>query len=265
MTSRLPTGASVAPPLPGRIDSATTATPETPPIARAAPVLSDAPGKSPSEVALALLVATIVLVPIAAGTVVWSAPGGDGDFNRRVTFQIFDLALVMTGCLRIAALLPRVLGDPARAVANAGRGAVRSALSLSITVLGPKKCEELHEQHFAPQEGIADVEVNGSPAVANGRVYLSTSEEIYCIGRKDGKPAPEPKIQVPAPVVGKKPTQLQVIPADVVLSSGASAAFKVRAFDDHGNFLKEVAAAWSLPAPPAPMRCSRSRLFAGSN
>jgi O-antigen ligase len=133
MTSRLPTGASVAPPLRGRIDNAT---PATPPTARAAPVPSAAPGKSPSEVAFALLVATIVLVPIAAGTVAWSAPGGDGDFNRRVTFQIFDLALVMTGCLRIAALLPRVLGDPGRAVASVGRGAVRSALSLSITVLG---------------------------------------------------------------------------------------------------------------------------------
>jgi outer membrane protein assembly factor BamB len=117
---------------------------------------------------------------------------------------------------------------------------------------GAKKCEELHEQQFKPLSGIADVEVNGSPAVANGRVYLSTSEEIYCIGRKDAKPAPEPKIQEPAPVHGKGPAHLQIVPADVVLSSGDTAVFKVRAFDNHGNFLKEVTAEWSLPVPPVP-------------
>ena len=128
MTSRLPTGASVAPPPRGGTEAATPATTAPDPIA------FSAPGPSPSEVALALLVATIVLVPIAVGTVVWSAPGGDADFNRRVTFQVFDLALVLTGCVRIAALLPRVTGTPLRNLATAGRRAIASALSLSITV-----------------------------------------------------------------------------------------------------------------------------------
>jgi len=117
---------------------------------------------------------------------------------------------------------------------------------------GDNKCESLHEQYFAPSVGIADVEVNGSPAVANGRVYLTTSEEIYCIGRKDAKPAPEPTIAEPALLTGKLPAHLQVIPADVVLHSGESAAFRLKAYDEYGNFLREVKAEWSLPVPPVP-------------
>ncbi|MEO5841323.1 MAG: O-antigen ligase family protein [Acidimicrobiales bacterium] len=92
---------------------------------------------SPSEVALALLVATIVLVPIAAGTVAWSAPGGDADFTRRVTLQLFDLALVVMGLARINALLSEGRrGTAATALAATGRRAISSALALSITVLG---------------------------------------------------------------------------------------------------------------------------------
>jgi outer membrane protein assembly factor BamB len=117
---------------------------------------------------------------------------------------------------------------------------------------GDKECESLHTQLFVPREGNADVELNGSPAVANGRVYLTTSDEIFCIGRKDAKPAPEPEIAGPAPSPGKGPAHLQVIPADVVLHSGESATFKARAFDENGDFLKEVTAEWSLPVPPVP-------------
>ena len=132
MTSRLPTGVSVVPPPRGASDVATPAAP-------ASFVASD---PSPSEVALALLVATIVLVPIAAGTVAWSAPGGDADFTRRVTFQLFDLALVLTGFARIAALLGQRRGRAGgtersdTSKATVGRRAVASALALSITVLG---------------------------------------------------------------------------------------------------------------------------------
>jgi outer membrane protein assembly factor BamB len=117
---------------------------------------------------------------------------------------------------------------------------------------GDKKCERLHEQYLAPAQGHVDVEVVGSVAVANGRVYIPTNEEIYCIGRKDAKPAPEPKIIDPAPLKGKGPAHLQILPADVVLHSGESATFKARVYDEYGNFLKEVTAEWSLPVPPIP-------------
>src|SRR5205085_12377754 len=44
---------------------------------------------------------------------------------------------------------------------------------------GPKKCEELHQHFFPSPDGFSDVEINGSPAVANGRVYFSTSDEMF--------------------------------------------------------------------------------------
>jgi hypothetical protein len=37
-----------------------------------------------------------------------------------------------------------------------------------------------------------------------------------------------------------------------VLHPGESATFKVRGFDEHGNFVKELKAEWSLPTPPVP-------------
>jgi outer membrane protein assembly factor BamB len=116
-----------------------------------------------------------------------------------------------------------------------------------------RRCTLLHEQFF-PGEGGADVEINGSPAVANGRVYFATSDEFYCLGKKGAKPAPEPvfKDTEGKPAKGAKPAHLQVYPADVALQPGQSVAFKVRAFDARGRFLREVEAKFSLPAPKLP-------------
>jgi len=119
---------------------------------------------------------------------------------------------------------------------------------------GAAKCTEVHTQFFPATDGTTAVEINGSPAVANGRVYFATSEEFYCIGKKGAKPAPEPvvieKVKEVDPQV--KAAHLQVVPADVVVYPGQSVTFKVRAFDDKGRFIREVKADWSLPTPPPP-------------
>ena len=119
---------------------------------------------------------------------------------------------------------------------------------------GEKKCEKLHEQFFTSLDGKSDVEVNGSPAIANGRIYIGTSDEFYCIGLKDAKPAvmkgEELKITPKA-----KAAHLQIVPADLVLAPGESANFTLRAFDEDGYFIKELPVAegmWTLPAPPVP-------------
>jgi outer membrane protein assembly factor BamB len=111
-----------------------------------------------------------------------------------------------------------------------------------------KKCTELHEQFFASPDGVSDVEINGSAAVANGRVYFATSDEFLCIGKKGAQPAPKPVIpdNEGKPGPDAKPAHLQVLPADVELRPGESVTFKVRAFDDKGRFLREVQARLSL-------------------
>ncbi len=140
-------------------------------------------------------------------------------------------------------------GSPVWADGKIYVGAVNS--TFSILKPSDKGCEELHRQKFKrDQKGT--IEINGSPAVANGRVYFSTSEAVYCIGKKDAKAAPAVKVEnkEEKPGADAKPTHLQVYPADVALHPGGSATFKARLFDDKGRFLKEVPAKWS----PAPMR-----------
>lgn len=120
---------------------------------------------------------------------------------------------------------------------------------------GPNKCMELHEEFFQGKEG-ADVEINGSPAIAHGRLFVTTSDEVYCIGKKGAQATPEPASMQPAETATGKIAQVQVIPADVVAHPGDSIAFQVKLFDDHGVLVakteENVALEWSLPTPPMP-------------
>jgi outer membrane protein assembly factor BamB len=117
------------------------------------------------------------------------------------------------------------------------------------------RCRSLHSQFFPSQEGPGLVEINGSPAVADGRVFFATRDEIYCIGKKDWKPSAAAAANG-ATLLGvkfvngaKSPAHVQVVPGDVVLALGASASFKVRSFDTNGNLIAESPAEWSLPLP----------------
>jgi outer membrane protein assembly factor BamB len=122
---------------------------------------------------------------------------------------------------------------------------------------GPDRCERLFAQFFrSPPGDTAETEINGSPAIANGRIYFSTSRATYCIGKKNQSHSavalPPSPTETPADP-NAMPSHLQVVPADVMLEPGQSATFKARTYDDHGRFLREVEAQWSLigPLPPA--------------
>lgn len=124
---------------------------------------------------------------------------------------------------------------------------------------GDKKCEELHEQFFRSNDGSEVVELNGTPAVANGKIYFNTRDEMYCIGKRDRKPVPvsipEGPKEPPADPKAKA-EHLQIVPADAVMAPGESVSFRARAFDGHGRFLREAkgeyALAGALPPPPLP-------------
>lgn len=86
-----------------------------------------------------------------------------------------------------------------------------------------------------------------SVAVSDGRVFLVTDAALYCIGKKTkgqgGAPQREAVLTSPQAAV----THAQVVPAEVLLRPGQSASFRVRLFDERGNFLREEkAATWSL-------------------
>lgn len=49
---------------------------------------------------------------------------------------------------------------------------------------GTDKCESLNVQEISRDEDDHYVEIFGSPAIANGHIYFTTEERLYCIGRK---------------------------------------------------------------------------------
>jgi outer membrane protein assembly factor BamB len=117
---------------------------------------------------------------------------------------------------------------------------------------GPRG-RDLHEQFFPSKDGSGFVETNGSPAVADGRIYFGTRDELYCIGKPAAAaarlPAPPEVATTGGSAPAGAPAHVQVVPADEVLAPGGSASFKVRLFDAQGNFVKESPAEWSLPLP----------------
>lgn len=92
-------------------------------------------------------------------------------------------------------------------------------------------------------------EIYGSFAVAYGRLFLATEGGLYAIGdpakpfRVDPDPRPDPPKRVSG---GGEPGSIRLVPADVVLESGASVAFEVRAFDALGRPLGARGASFAL-------------------
>lgn len=119
-------------------------------------------------------------------------------------------------------------------------------------ILKPNKkdVEELHVERFRPRGGAGFVETNGSPAIANGRIYFGTLEAMYCIGTKGGKagsPPPEPEENKGDNQVA----QVQILPADVVLPKSGSVDLTVKAFNANGvpvNVKPE--GKWEIVLPP---------------
>ncbi len=86
-------------------------------------------------------------------------------------------------------------------------------------------------------------ENDASPIVSHGRIYLPTSENLYCLGRPDHKSQADPLPPAPAetPVSGETtPAQVQIVPYDVVLTPGQTRQFEVRFFNSRGQRLLDV-------------------------
>jgi outer membrane protein assembly factor BamB len=121
-------------------------------------------------------------------------------------------------------------------------------------ILQPSKegCKVLCSRFFRKRAGGPDVEINGSAAVANGRVYFMTSTDLYCIGKKDGKPGPTPAVATESNKGEGEAAHLQIEPADIVLYPGESADLKALSYDSKGRLLGEATVTWSLAGPRPP-------------
>jgi outer membrane protein assembly factor BamB len=118
-----------------------------------------------------------------------------------------------------------------------------------------------HVVSFRPPpapEGEGQVEVNSSPAIADGRIYIGTRDEAYCIGTKTGKAGEVPvakEMETPA-APGAVPAQLLIYPADISVKPGETIEFQLRAFTANGVPIKDAKldAQWSLPIPVVPKK-----------
>jgi hypothetical protein len=118
-----------------------------------------------------------------------------------------------------------------------------------------EKCERLAEVRFTSDD-LAPVELHGSPAVVNGRVYFTTTEQLVCIGKEGHKAKPDaipdaPKEQ-PLPK-GAKAAHLQIVPPDLTLSPDEKVDLSAIAYDDHGRRIGPVKAEWSLAGVRPPV------------
>jgi outer membrane protein assembly factor BamB len=101
-----------------------------------------------------------------------------------------------------------------------------------------------------------DGEIDGSAAIANGKVYFGNGTNIFCIGTGSSGASDTSELQSaverqPRTQVGK-PATLQVFPGEITLSPGQSASFKARLLDSNGRFIRETTAEWQVAPMEAP-------------
>ena len=115
---------------------------------------------------------------------------------------------------------------------------ILQASATGVTVLDSEELQVEDGRH---------AEIYGSFAPAYGRLYLTAESGIYAIGDPstpyrattgtttlDGEAAPG------------SAASLQVVPAELILSAGDTASFRVRALDSDGQFLGERQASWAV-------------------
>jgi len=97
----------------------------------------------------------------------------------------------------------------------------------------------------------ADDEVTASPIAWEGRLYLTTGSQIYCLGASPSAPSDEPStnraVEVARETHGPagEPAWVQVVPAEMQVAAGESVTFRVRLYDEQGRFVKESPARFS--------------------
>ena len=94
----------------------------------------------------------------------------------------------------------------------------------------------------------------GTPVAYNGKLYIQTTQKLYCFGRAGNSPVlPALASEQPWPAPGPA-TQLQIIPSEVLLHPGDKASFRVRSLDANGLTVAEIKdpteVKWASYIPP---------------
>ena len=73
----------------------------------------------------------------------------------------------------------------------------------------------------------------GSPAICAGRIYVHTTEMLYCFGRDEERAVPY-QLASARPEAGEA-VRLQIVPSDVHMTQGETVSFRVRSLDAKGQ------------------------------
>ena len=114
--------------------------------------------------------------------------------------------------------------------------------------------KHLDEEAFQLENG-SPVEIFSTPTAADGKVFLATKDDLYCISKqkagkkskkssKKGKKAKKAKKQK-SPKAGPA-AHVQVVPGETWIDTGKSQKFVAKTFDAKGNYIGEVKAEWSI-------------------
>lgn len=112
---------------------------------------------------------------------------------------------------------------------------------------GGDHCEALDITEF-PDRGDLAVEINGSPAVADGRVYFMNFFDMFCLGKRVSQVTVSrtPSLPPEAAPDATTPTTLRIVPAEVTLAPGERTKFVAQLFDANGRSLSFTPPRWSI-------------------
>lgn len=134
----------------------------------------------------------------------------------------------------------RLVGTIARASLLYADGKIYACTTSAWHVLQPTKdgVKVVHKLRFKQGE-----EVHGSPIVSHGKLYLPTTEKLYCLAAEGAEAGVSERPEAPHEDelgAATKPAQVQVVPVESLIRPGDKVNFKVRLFNERGQFLKEV-------------------------
>lgn len=107
-------------------------------------------------------------------------------------------------------------------------------------------CEKVHTQFFKSKVAGEEVEINGSPAIAHGRVYFMTGTDLFCIGSKTPVASPAPERELKEGRFDDVPGRLQIFPADITVFAGETVKLTARAYNSKGRLIGPAEVKWSL-------------------
>lgn len=103
-------------------------------------------------------------------------------------------------------------------------------------------------------EEVSRVRLNGeeilsSPIVSHGRIYLTTSKALYCIGKEGVEPSADPIPPQPQEAPrdeDREIAHIQIAPVEAMLAPDQTASYQVRGYNQNGQFIKLVEAEFSV-------------------